>query len=134
MLFRSVLAACAAPRAGAPGTWITEEMTAVYGELHALGHAHSIETWRRGELVGGLYGLCLGRVFFGESMFSRATDASKVALARLVEECLAHGIALIDCQVDSAHVASLGSRNLPRRRFLELLSQHVDVASVWPHK
>jgi leucyl/phenylalanyl-tRNA--protein transferase len=132
--FNEVLAACAAPRATGPGTWITPEMAAAYGELHALGHAHSVETWRNGELVGGLYGLCLGRVFFGESMFSRATDASKVALARLVDECLKRGIALIDCQVDSAHVASLGSRNLPRAQFLKLLSQHIDVASVWPHK
>ena len=132
--FNEVLAACAAPRATGPGTWITPEMAAAYGELHALGHAHSVETWRNGELVGGLYGLCLGRVFFGESMFSRATDASKVALARLVDECLKRGIALIDCQVDSPHVASLGSRNLPRAQFLKLLSQHIDVASVWPHK
>ncbi len=115
--FADVVAACAEPRASGPGTWITAGMAAAYSELHAQGFAHSIETWRDRELVGGLYGVSLGRVFFGESMFSRATDASKVALARLVDECHARNIALIDCQVASAHVASLGGRPLPRAEF-----------------
>jgi leucyl/phenylalanyl-tRNA---protein transferase len=131
--FAAVIESCAAPRASGPGTWITAEMAAAYKALHALGHAHSIETWRNGQLVGGLYGVCLGRVFFGESMFSRATDASKVALARLVDECRTRGIVVIDCQVTSAHVESLGSRSLPRAEFVRLIAQHVDAAALWPN-
>jgi leucyl/phenylalanyl-tRNA--protein transferase len=129
--FAAVVEACAAPRASGPGTWITPEMASAYRKLHELGHAHSIETWQDEQLVGGLYGVGLGRVFFGESMFSRATDASKVALARLVGECLARGIALIDCQVASAHLESLGSRALPRAEFVRLVEQHTGDATVW---
>jgi leucyl/phenylalanyl-tRNA--protein transferase len=119
--FEAVIDACAAPRRSGPGTWITREMRAAYCELHALGRAHSIETWRAGELVGGLYGVQLGRVFFGESMFSEERDASKVALSALVRRALASGIELIDCQLASRHLGSLGSRSIPRREFLRHL-------------
>jgi len=129
--FAAVVQACAEPRASGPGTWITADMAAAYGRLHALGYAHSIETWHDGRLVGGVYGVCLGRVFFGESMFSRATDASKVALARLVDECLVRGIVLIDCQVASAHLESLGSRPLRRSEFVRLLDEHVGGVCAW---
>lgn len=130
--FVDVVAACAEPRASGPGTWITPGMAAAYGDLHARGFAHSIETWRDGELVGGLYGVALGRVFFGESMFSRATDASKVALARLVDESHVRDIALIDCQVESAHVTSLGSRPLPRAEFSRCIEELTAGATAWP--
>jgi leucyl/phenylalanyl-tRNA--protein transferase len=123
--FAGVIEACAAPRPQSFGTWITPEMTAAYVELHRRGYAHSIETWRGPELVGGLYGVRLGGVFFGESMFSRERDASKVALARLVEICLTAGIAVIDCQMTSAHLESLGARRIPRARFQSLVREHV---------
>ena len=113
--FAAVVAACAAPRARSPGTWITAEMQAAYCALHQRGLAHSYEIWRAERLVGGVYGVRLGRVFFGESMFSREPDASKAALAGLVEHCAAQGIELIDCQLPSAHLRSLGSRAMPRR-------------------
>jgi len=130
--FVQVVAACAQPRRREPGTWITPAMHESYVELHRRGLAHSIETWRSGELVGGLYGVALGRVFFGESMFTRATDASKVALARLVTECATRGIELIDCQMATDHLASLGSRCIPRRRFEALLARHCqDGADLW---
>ena len=119
--FEAVIDACAAPRRTAPGTWITREMRAAYCELHAQGRAHSVETWRAGRLVGGLYGVQLGRVFFGESMFSEERDASKVALSALVRRCLARGIELIDCQLASRHLASLGSRAIPREEFIARL-------------
>lgn len=115
--FREVVAGCAAPRRDRGGTWLSPAMQAAYVELHERGHAHSIETWQDKRLVGGIYGVTLGRVFFGESMFSRARDASKVALARLVAECRRLAVPLIDCQVPSAHLASLGSRCLPRAEF-----------------
>src|SRR5215470_4900705 len=123
--FPQVISACAAPRAQSVGTWITPEMMEAYVELHRRGYAHSIETWRGRELVGGLYGVRLGGVFFGESMFSRESDASKVALARLVAACRAAGIAVIDCQMTSAHLESLGSRRIPRARFQALVREHV---------
>jgi leucyl/phenylalanyl-tRNA---protein transferase len=123
--FPQVIAACAAPRPQSIGTWITPEMLDAYVELHRRGHAHSIETWRGRELVGGLYGVRLGGVFFGESMFSRESDASKVALARLVDACKAAGIVVIDCQMPSAHLESLGSRRIPRARFQALVREHV---------
>ncbi len=122
--FRGVIQACAAPRPGSPGTWITPEMQAAYLELHRLGYAHSVETWHDGVLVGGLYGVRLGGVFFGESMFSRERDASKVALARLVQVCQRNSIVVIDCQIASRHLRSLGSREIPRARFLALLGRH----------
>ncbi|MCS6948484.1 MAG: leucyl/phenylalanyl-tRNA--protein transferase, partial [Steroidobacteraceae bacterium] len=108
-------------------TWITAEMQRAYCALHRGGFAHSVETYLGTELVGGLYGIRLGRVFFGESMFSRRSDASKVALARLVEECRRDGIAVIDCQLASRHLATLGARTIPRREFAALLAQFVEM-------
>lgn len=117
--FRAVMEGCAAPRRGESGTWITPEMLAAYTRLHDLGWAHSWEVRREGELVGGLYGVAIGRVFFGESMFSRVSDASKVALAHV---CAA-GYALLDCQVESEHLARMGARAIPRTRFLAELER-----------
>ncbi len=122
--FRGVIEACAAPRARSIGTWITPEMLSAYVELHRRGFAHSIETWLGGRLVGGLYGVRLGGVFFGESMFALERDASKAALACLVERCLEQGIVVIDCQLASRHLQSLGSRQIPRLRFQALLREH----------
>jgi leucyl/phenylalanyl-tRNA--protein transferase len=119
--FEAVIDGCAAPRPGAQGTWITPDMREAYVRLHQRGIAHSIETWEAGQLVGGLYGVAVGRVFCGESMFSRRPDASKVAMAALVAAAPRQGIALIDCQMPSGHLRSLGSRPLPRERFLEYL-------------
>ena len=115
--FEAVVEACAGPRRGGAGTWITNEMRDAYVTLHRGGLAHSFETWHDERLVGGLYGVAIGRAFFGESMFTRERDASKVALARLVSECLRLEVTLIDCQLPSPHLASLGSRNLPRSEF-----------------
>lgn len=120
--FGAVIEACAAARAAGGGTWITPAMRAAYRELHALGIAHSVEAWAGDELAGGLYGVRTGRVFSGESMFSRRDDASKAALAWLVAECPAAGIELIDCQMPSAHLRSLGSGPMPRAQFLEFLA------------
>ncbi len=119
--FRQVIEGCAEPRRGQPGTWITAEMQDAYCDLHAAGHAHSVETWIGRDLVGGLYGVALGGAFFGESMFSRTTDASKVALVHLVRQLEAWGYRLIDCQVTSAHLSSLGAEEIPRSTFLSLL-------------
>jgi leucyl/phenylalanyl-tRNA--protein transferase len=124
--FAAVVAACAEPRRYTDSTWITRDMAAAYARLHELGWAHSFETWRDGELVGGLYGVAIGRVFFGESMFARATDASKVALVRLAEHLRARAFELIDCQVASAHVASLGATSISRAAFLALLDQYCE--------
>jgi leucyl/phenylalanyl-tRNA--protein transferase len=123
--FAGVIDGCAAPRPGSPGTWITCEMRAAYLTLHRLGCAHSIETWSADCLVGGLYGVRLGGVFFGESMFSRERDASKVALAHLVALCRRNALAVIDCQLPSRHLASLGARTIPRAQFQALLREHV---------
>ncbi|MBT8442222.1 MAG: leucyl/phenylalanyl-tRNA--protein transferase [Gammaproteobacteria bacterium] len=114
--FAGVIAGCAAER-DQTGTWITEDMLQAYTTLHRSGHAHSIETWHDGKLVGGLYGVSIGGVFFGESMFARATDASKVALTQLTAMRRDMGIELIDCQVASAHLASLGARQISRTDF-----------------
>jgi leucyl/phenylalanyl-tRNA--protein transferase len=122
--FRAVIEGCAAPRDSSLGTWITADMRAAYLELHRHGHAHSFETYLRGELVGGLYGVRLGGIFFGESMFSRERDASKAALARLVRFALDDGIVVIDCQLPSRHLQSLGSRAIPRSHFQALLRRH----------
>jgi leucyl/phenylalanyl-tRNA--protein transferase len=120
--FTDVMIACATtPRPGQDGTWITPGMVVAYGELHRRGVAHSVEVWRGDALVGGLYGLSLGAVFFGESMFSRETDASKVAFVALVEQLGRWSIPLVDCQVYTPHLASLGAREWPRRLFLEAL-------------
>lgn len=115
--FDAVVSQCAAPRARSPGTWITPAMRAAYGALHQLGHAHSTEVWQGDNLVGGVYGVRVGRVFCGESMFSRVDDASKVALHSLLDPACAEPIALLDCQMPSAHLRSLGSSPLPRAQF-----------------
>jgi leucyl/phenylalanyl-tRNA--protein transferase len=116
--FRRVITACAeSPRDGQDGTWIVPEMIEAYCAWHALARAHSFETWIDGELVGGLYGISLGRMFFGESMFSRRTDASKIALAALVCFCRAHAVTMIDCQQHTGHLASMGARELRRGDF-----------------
>ncbi len=115
--FEQVMRACGAPRPGQDGTWITEPMLAAYVELHRRGLAHSVETWRNGELVGGLYGVALGRMFYGESMFTRVTDASKIALACLVRLLSFEKVPVIDCQQNTSHLASLGAREIPRSEF-----------------
>lgn len=120
--FERVMRGCAeVPRPGQPGTWIREEMIAGYVELHHLGLAHSVETWWGDELAGGLYGVSLGGVFFGESMFHRREDASKVAFVHLVERLGEQGFDLVDCQVRTEHLASFGARDWSRERFLRLL-------------
>ena len=132
--FAAVIDACAAPRATDTGTWITEEMRAAYLNLHLLGHAHSIECRLDGQLCGGLYGVALGRVFFGESMFSRVRDASKVALLRLCAWLAAWDYELIDCQIHTAHLASLGAREMPRREFAARVAELVarsPAAAAW---
>ena len=117
--FEAVIQACAqAPRVGQTGTWILPEMVRAYTALHRAGHAHSVETWIDGELAGGLYCVAIGRAVFGESMFARRPDASKIALAALVSFCRRHGIAMIDCQQNTTHLASLGAREMPRARFV----------------
>ena len=123
--FASVIDGCAAPREASPGTWITSEMRTAYLKLHRLGLAHSFEVWQDGALAGGLYGVRLGAVFFGESMFSRARDASKAALAHLVTVCQRNNLAVIDCQLPSRHLESLGARTIPRAQFQALLHEHV---------
>jgi leucyl/phenylalanyl-tRNA---protein transferase len=122
--FGATIRACAAPRRTGPDTWLNADMIASYEQLHALGFGHSIETYEAGGLVGGLYGLQLGQVFFGESMFSIGRNASKVALARLVEECRERDIQVIDCQVASEHLASLGAREVSRSEFVALLRRY----------
>jgi leucyl/phenylalanyl-tRNA--protein transferase len=123
--FRAVMEQCAAPRAGQAGTWIVPEIVDAYTRLHELGFAHSVESWLDGELVGGLYGIALGKVFFGESMFSRTTDASKVALVKLVERLRTSGFALIDCQQATGHLASLGAREIPRAEFAKRVRESI---------
>jgi leucyl/phenylalanyl-tRNA---protein transferase len=121
--FAAVLEGCADR---AEGTWLDRSMRAAYLALHRAGYAHSFETWRGDDLVGGLYGVALGRMFYGESMFSRATDASKVALVKLVATLEARGFPLIDCQVRTELLASLGAREIPRRTFLRALAPLVN--------
>jgi leucyl/phenylalanyl-tRNA--protein transferase len=132
--FRAVMQACSQPRPGQRGTWISARMVSAYAALHDRAIAHSVETWRDGHLVGGLYGVALGRAFFGESMFSRATDASKLALVHLVRQLERWGFGLIDCQMRTSHLASLGAREVPRARFSRQLEQLVNYPSeptVW---
>jgi leucyl/phenylalanyl-tRNA--protein transferase len=124
--FSRVMKACAEPRKGEPGTWIGREMHAAYVALHRAGHAHSFETWHGDRLVGGLYGIAIGRAFFGESMFSRSTDASKVALVALVEELRARGFPMIDCQQRTPLLASLGAREIARHLFLRRVAALVN--------
>ncbi len=128
--FPGVMQACAAaPREGQDGTWIVPEIIAAYSAWHAAGTAHSVETWIDGELAGGLYGVNLGTMFFGESMFARRTDASKIALAALVALCRGHGITLIDCQQATEHLASFGAREIARTAFEQHLARTVGQAS-----
>lgn len=127
--FRAVIRACARTRRkGQAGTWISAPMQAAYCSLHELGFAHSVETWLDDKLVGGLYGLAIGRMFYGESMFSHATDASKIALAHLVRFLEAQGFGLIDCQMNTPHLASLGAREIPRREFIARLDEFTAIA------
>lgn len=135
--FRDVMLGCAGPRAQYPdgGTWITDEMLAAYCRLHELGYAHSVETWEDDRLSGGLYGVAYGGVFFGESMFSRATDASKVALVALVNKLRDWNFALIDCQLPSAHLTRLGAESIARSAFLSELKAGLALpgrAGHWP--
>ena len=131
--FTSVIGACAeAPRRGQDGTWILPEMVAAYTALHQAGFAHSVETWIDGELVGGLYCVAVGRAVFGESMFARRTDASKMALAALVAFCRQHGIPQVDCQQNTGHLATLGAAEMPRQAFLQVVqAQQTAPAPCW---
>lgn len=132
--FNEVISACATvPRRGQPGTWISADMQSAYQRLHQLGHAHSLEVWWQGELVGGVYGVRVGAVFFGESMFSRRRDASKAALATLCRLHRPLHLALLDCQVESAHLLSLGARVWPRHQFEQaLVSLTAAATACWP--
>ena len=132
--FDAVMTACAALRNGQPGTWITKEMREAYGRLHRMGHAHCVETWIDDQLAGGLYGVALGRAFFGESMFSIVRDGSKLALVALVRHLQQQGFSVIDCQVHSSHLASLGARSIPRREFSDLLRELINfpaIPAIW---
>jgi leucyl/phenylalanyl-tRNA--protein transferase len=124
--FAAVMRACAAPRAGQDGTWITRDMLDAYQTLHRLGYAHSVETWIDGELAGGLYGVAIGGMFYGESMFMRRTDASKIALVHLVHQLEARGFGMIDCQMHTRHLASLGAREIPRAEFSQRLAELIN--------
>lgn len=119
--FEQVISACSSPRPKQHGTWISPEMKAAYCEMHELGYAHSVECWQGNQLVGGLYGLAFGKVFFGESMFSRVTDASKVSFTQFVQQLKNWEFAVIDCQVASDHLTSLGSELIPRTQFVQML-------------
>lgn len=122
MAFESVISACSQPRSEDEGTWITDKMQEAYINLHKFGHAHSVEIWQQDKLVGGLYGIAIGRVFFGESMFSKQRDSSKVALYCLTKLLKSHNFQLIDCQVSSSHLYSLGAGDIRRTEFIQLLN------------
>ena len=132
--FAEVMRACAAPRSYADGTWIVEDIIAAYCALHEQGWAHCIETWMDGKLVGGLYGVAIGRAFFGESMFHRATDASKIAFAHLARLLAREGFAIMDCQMSTGHLASLGGFDMPRSEYIAGLREWAQnaVAGKWP--
>jgi leucyl/phenylalanyl-tRNA--protein transferase len=121
--FPAVIKACAGARRDQDGTWITKDMQDAYCQLHDIGFAHSVESWYEGQLVGGLYGIALGKVFFGESMFSLMSDASKVAFAHFVWQLQRWGYELIDCQIDTQHLQSLGAVNIPRQQYRDLLDR-----------
>lgn len=133
--FASVIAACAEPAEGREETWINPDIERIFGALHAIGHAHSIEVWdgapEDGRLAGGLYGVSLGGAFFGESMFSRARDASKVALVHLVARLRLFGFRLLDAQFQTAHLAQFGCHEVPRARYKRLLAEAVDLPVSW---
>jgi leucyl/phenylalanyl-tRNA--protein transferase len=129
--FEEVMRACAAPRAEQAGTWIHEDMIAAYTTLHRMGYAHSVEVWMPGmagdlQLAGGLYGIAIGRMFYGESMFSRKTDGSKIALAHLCAQLVRWNFGMIDCQMNTSHLASLGAREIPRTEFIHRLRELVN--------
>lgn len=133
LAFRAVIEACASSRAHTGGTWISDEIIAVYNAMHQQGFAHSIETWVDGELAGGLYGINIGKMFFGESMFAYKTDASKISLVYLVDLLQRAGFPLIDCQQETAHLASLGAEPISRAHFIEQLYRLRDQAQPsWP--
>jgi leucyl/phenylalanyl-tRNA---protein transferase len=124
--FEQVMRACAAPRCGQhAGTWIHDNMIAAYVQLHRVGMAHSVETWINGRLAGGLYGVSIGRMFYGESMFSHVTDASKIALVHLARQLQRWNYGMIDCQLSTAHLSSLGAREIPRVKFMNDLKELV---------
>lgn len=125
--FAAVVKSCSEPRQGQTGTWITPDIYTAYTQLHEIGYAHSVEVWHKGSLAGGLYGVAIGRVFYGESMFSRMNDASKVALVSLCLQLDRWQFALIDCQMHTPHLISLGAKNIPRRDFLTLLRCFCDL-------
>ena len=127
-VFQDVMRACAAPRPGQHGTWITDDMVNAYTKLHSLGYAHSVETWVEGELAGGLYGIAIGGMFYGESMFMRRRDASKIALVQLVRQLATRGFGMIDCQMRTDHLASLGGREIPRTEFSQRLAELINYA------
>ena len=127
-VFQDVMRACAAPRPGQHGTWITDDMVNAYARLHSLGYAHSVETWVEGELAGGLYGIAIGGMFYGESMFMRRRDASKIALVQLVRQLATRGFGMIDCQMRTGHLASLGGREIPRTEFSQRLAELINYA------
>jgi len=124
--FEGVIRACSAPRAGHEGTWITDDIVVAYTELARAGHAHSIETWIEGKLAGGLYGVALGRMFYGESMFARAPDASKIALVCLARQLERWKFEMIDCQMKTAHLARFGAREIARADFMRNLANLVN--------
>lgn len=128
--FEQVMLECAAPRRDGPGTWISDELIHNYVALHRMGYAHSSELWFEGRMVGGVYGVCMGRMFFGESMFARMPDASKVALYYLVEFLAGRGVEMIDCQQATAHLASLGATAVPRAEFIDHLRHAVDLPAI----
>ncbi len=128
--FSEVMQACAAPRKNQAGTWIHEDMVAAYRELHRLGYAHSVEVWQGDNLIGGLYGMAIGRMFYGESMFSVQPNGSKIALAYLCKQLARWQFTLIDCQMYTAHLASLGAREIPRDEFIRQLTELVNCAPV----
>ncbi|WP_271270336.1 leucyl/phenylalanyl-tRNA--protein transferase [Aliamphritea hakodatensis] len=130
--FAAVINACAQPRPGQPETWITEDIQQAYLNLHHLGHAHSVEVREDGQLIGGLYGIAIGKLFFGESMFSRRTDASKIAYVFFAKQLQKWGYALIDCQVYNDHLASLGAEVIPRTEFKHYLDRYLDIPCTHP--
>lgn len=141
--FRAVMEACAEPRAGQSGTWISPPVVDAYTRLHRMGYAHSVEAWRNGQLVGGLYGVAIGRMFFGESMFSARTNGSKIAIAHLAAQLDHWGFPLIDCQLETEHLSSLGASLMPRAQFVREVARlvqepptppvwSVDDTGAWP--
>jgi leucyl/phenylalanyl-tRNA--protein transferase len=129
-VFEQVMRGCAAPRHGHSGTWIDEDMIMAYCALHDLGYAHSVETWMDGKLAGGLYGVSIGRMFYGESMFSNVSNASKIALAHLARQLERWQFGMIDCQMNTSHLASLGAREISRSEFIARLQELVHCAPV----